>query len=259
MSVVARFFIILLAVVIGLAVPAGTSILPTSAQPAPAEQPQVTEAPAKAKPAPEPAAPTRPETTPQTSDPASNSSATGPKVVHLTFDDGPNPTYTPQVLAVLREHGVHATFFMLGDNAEANPDLVAQVRAEGHQVASHTWSHPDLTMLSDSQIRSQVERTDAVLGTTSCVRPPYGATSSRVSAVLREGGHTPELWDVDPQDWDRPGTATIVSRVMKQTGPGDVILFHDGGGDRSQTVAALDTVLDRLEAQGYTFETLPGC
>lgn len=182
------------------------------------------------------------------------------RVIYLTFDDGPDPRWTPQVLRILARHNAKATFFMLGQNAAAKPGLVDRVRRDGHAVANHTWSHPQLTGLSPAGIRSQLERTStAIGGKDRCMRPPYGATNAHVASTVREGGRRSVLWDVDTNDWRRPGVRTIEDRVVQAAKPGAVMLMHDAGGDRSQTVGALDGALTRMSARGYTFRALPSC
>lgn len=179
------------------------------------------------------------------------------RTVYLTFDDGPDPAWTPQVLAVLRRHGAHAVFFQVGQNVAAYPDLVRKVRAEGHLVGNHSWSHARLPDLRDRAIRLQLDRTDAALGGRArCVRPPYGATDARVAGLIDARGQRTVLWDVDPQDWARPGAERIARRILREVHDGARILLHDGGGDRRQTVAALDHVLTRLTARGYAFGLL---
>lgn len=183
----------------------------------------------------------------------------GSKVVYLTFDDGPSG-YTPAVLRLLAAYNAKATFFVIGSQASANPSTIRSIRAAGHAVANHTWSHPSLTGLSASAITSQLSRTDAALGfTAKCVRPPYGATNSTVARTISGMGKKSVLWSVDPQDWARPGSSTIANRILSTVRPGSIVLMHDGGGDRSQTVAALSTVLSSLKAKGYTFAAVPGC
>lgn len=177
--------------------------------------------------------------------------------VYLTFDDGPDPHWTPQVLDVLRRHDVPAVFFEVGQNVAAHPDLVARIRSEGHLIGNHTWSHAKLTDLRNAAIVDQLRRTDVALGgRVRCVRPPYGATDPRVAGVVDARGQHSVLWDVDPEDWARPGVARIVRRVLAQVHDGARILMHDGGGERSQTVAALEQVITRLEERGYRFGLL---
>ncbi|MGW6194575.1 polysaccharide deacetylase family protein [Kribbella sp. NPDC055110] len=174
------------------------------------------------------------------------------KVVYLTFDDGPDPHWTPEVLTVLQAHNAHGTFFMLAEHANEHPDLVDQVRADGNSIGNHSVSHPQLPKLSPAELHHQVA--DGVQS--KCFRPPYGATNAAVRAEIRRDGMQQVLWDVDPQDWARPGTPAIVQRALAGAHPGAIILMHDGGGNRAQTVAALDQVLTTLSARGYTFATL---
>jgi peptidoglycan/xylan/chitin deacetylase (PgdA/CDA1 family) len=176
--------------------------------------------------------------------------------VALTFDDGPDPRFTGAILDLLRDHGVVATFFCTGMNAAAHPDLVARMAAEGHTVGNHTWSHPYLPELARDEVLRQVEATnDAVARVTGgapvLARPPYGARTADVLEWLAGQGMTTVLWDVDPDDWASPGTAAIVDAVATRTRPGSVVLMHDGGGDRWQTVAALPAVLAGLLDRGY--------
>jgi peptidoglycan/xylan/chitin deacetylase (PgdA/CDA1 family) len=174
------------------------------------------------------------------------------KVVYLTFDDGPDARWTPEVLGVLAKHGAHGTFFMLQQNASAHPELVQQVRAAGNSVGNHSISHPQLTKVSPAQLHRQVANGIA----SKCFRPPYGATNARVKAEIKRDGMQQVLWDVDTNDWKRPGSATIAQRVLAGAHPGAIILMHDGGGNRAQTVAALDQALTSLSARGYGFATL---
>jgi peptidoglycan-N-acetylglucosamine deacetylase len=182
------------------------------------------------------------------------------RVIYLTFDDGPDPQWTPQVMQVLGRYDAKATFFMLGQNAAAHPGLVDEVRRSGHAVANHSWNHPQLPRLAPADVRSQLDRTStAIGGKDRCMRPPYGATNDSVESVVRDSGKRTVLWDVDTNDWKRPGASVIENRVVQGAKPGANVLMHDGGGERSQTVAALDGMLRRLTAQGYTFKALPYC
>jgi len=187
--------------------------------------------------------------------------ATASKYVYLTFDDGPHPQYTAQVLTILRRYGVRATFFELGRHAARYPYLTKRTDLYGHSVQNHTWSHPDLRKVNWATFKSQIQSTDRALRaqtgyTPRCLRPPYGATNSVVSRRAVAVGKKIVLWSVDPRDWSRPGTAVIVRRVLANIRSGSVVLLHDGGGDRRQTVAALPTILKTLKARGYTFYPL---
>ena len=181
--------------------------------------------------------------------------------VYLTFDDGPDPLYTPQILHVLGAFGVHATFFELGRNVQRHPDLTRRAHRRGHSVQNHTWSHLDLRDVSWTTFRHEVLATDQQIRaqtgyTPGCLRPPFGAVDSRVYARAARLGKKIRLWTVDPQDWASPGTSVIVRRVLDNVVSGSVVILHDGGGDRSQTVAALPTILRALKAKGYHFSTM---
>jgi peptidoglycan/xylan/chitin deacetylase (PgdA/CDA1 family) len=179
-----------------------------------------------------------------------------PKYVILTFDDGPDPRYTPQVLDILKAYGAKATFFEVGRNVAKHPELTRRAHEAGHSVQNHTWTHADLRKLSWVQFKDQVESTDQSIiaqtgETPRCLRPPYGAVNPLVTKRIASLGKKVQLWSVDSRDWTRPGTAAIVSRVLAGVRNGSVILMHDGGGNRSQTVAALPTILKTLKARGY--------
>ncbi len=181
------------------------------------------------------------------------------KTVALTFDDGPNPTYTPQILAELAAAQVPATFFTVGYVGAARPDLLRAESLAGNSVEDHTWNHADLTRLSPAAVADELQRTaDLIFHATgvhpSCFRPPYAATNSTVVSVAAQLGLAQTLWNVDPTDWKRPGTAVIVDNVLSHaTGAHLVIIMHDGGGDRSQTVAALPAIIAGLRSRGYRF------
>lgn len=174
------------------------------------------------------------------------------KVLFLSFDDGPDPYWTPKVLQVLAKHGAHATFFELGAMQSAHPGLREQVLAAGNTIGSHSVSHPQLTAISPT--RRHHEIFDGPKST--CFRPPYGASNPKVRADIKAAGMVQVLWDVDPRDWARPGTQAVVHNILTHAHNHNIILLHDGGGDRSQTVAALDQVLPILKVQGYTFPAM---
>ncbi|MFF6981580.1 polysaccharide deacetylase family protein [Streptomyces sp. NPDC008343] len=179
----------------------------------------------------------------------------------LTFDDGPDPRYTPHILDTLREYDVRAMFFVCGEMVAANGDLLARMADEGHVVGNHTWSHPLLTRLSTRRIREEMERTSDVIEDTYGERPvwfraPYGAWNRTAFRLGAELGMDPLAWTVDTLDWTAPGTRTIVDRVENGAAPGVVVLSHDAGGDRSQSVRALRAYLPQLLDSGY-FVTVP--
>jgi peptidoglycan/xylan/chitin deacetylase (PgdA/CDA1 family) len=182
-------------------------------------------------------------------------------VVYLTFDDGPTPTWTPRVLDLLARYRARATFFVVGRSAATWPGLVRRSYAAGHGVGNHTWSHRRLTGLRGRGLTAEVGATSAVIGRATgarprCLRPPYGTVDAASVYQARALGLRLTMWDVDPYDWRRPGAGVIAGRVLSRVGSGDVVLLHDGGGDRSQTVAALQQVLASLSARGFRFRAL---
>ncbi|WP_330336223.1 polysaccharide deacetylase family protein [Streptomyces sp. NBC_00557] len=184
----------------------------------------------------------------------------GAHAVNITIDDGPDPVWTPQVLQVLRENGVKATFCMIGPQAAAHPELVRQVVAAGHRLCDHTVSH-DTTMdkkpeAYQSQEILQAER--QITQASGGVRPMYyrapgGAFTPYSRHLAASHGMRPLGWNVDSKDFERPGAAAIVGTVKTELANGPTVLFHDAGGDRSQTVSALRTLLPWLKQQGYAF------
>ncbi|TWD82369.1 peptidoglycan/xylan/chitin deacetylase (PgdA/CDA1 family) [Kribbella amoyensis] len=189
----------------------------------------------------------------RTSEPETWNLPAGGKVLYLTFDDGPQRVYTPKVLNILAKHSAKATFFVLGREAAAHPDLVATTRRAGHRIGNHTWDHPMLTKLSPARLREEISS-----GISSrCFRPPFRDTNAHVAAVAAQYHQRQILWDVDTLDWEKPGAAKIERAILRGARPGAIILMHDGGGNRSQTVTALDRALTQLTAQGYTFQSLP--
>ena len=180
------------------------------------------------------------------------------KLVALTLDDGPDPVHTPLVLDILQKNNIRATFFLIGENATRQPGLVREIAAHGHHIANHTWTHPDLRGIPDSTVRDELHRTSDELGritgrTPTWFRAPGGDWSDLSLQVCAELGMRPMGWSVDPQDWSRPGTSKITTRVLETIGPGSIVLNHDGGGDRSQTIEALRTYLPVLLDEGYRF------
>jgi peptidoglycan-N-acetylglucosamine deacetylase len=185
-----------------------------------------------------------------------------PNQVALTFDDGPDPKWTPQILDILRQNHVHATFFVIGKHAEDHPGLIRRILREGHEIGNHTYTHPDLSEVSPEQATLELNATQQLIEwisgrTTILFRPPYNADSmptslaeARPIALSTDLGYITVGESIDPEDWERPGTDTIVRRVKEARDAGRVILLHDGGGDRSQTVAALPQILDFLKARG---------
>lgn len=183
--------------------------------------------------------------------------------VALTFDDGPNPEYTPKILDILKEKEVFATFFMVGRHVLKYPETARRVHFEGHDIGNHTFSHRDMVTAGKKTVLKEVYQTDAaiteVLGVrTRLFRPPRGMISNAVRRILVEHGFTIALWTVSAQDWRRDPPNTMVKRIIRHTRPGGVILFHDSGalvrsegGSRVETVEALPLVIDALRERGY--------
>ena len=184
----------------------------------------------------------------------------GPRAIALTIDDGPSPVYTPQVLRLLARYRITATFSMIGIQARAYPAVAREVAEAGHLIANHTWTHLDLQWLPPALVTEQMTRAaDAIHAATGRVpglfRAPYGAWSPFVLTQCAKSGLTPLGWSVDPRDWSRPGVPAIVANIMRNTRTGSIILEHDGGGNRAQTLAALKVVIPRLLDAGYRFRT----
>ncbi len=186
----------------------------------------------------------------------------GQRVIALTFDDGPGP-FTPQILSILEQYHVPATFFEVGQEVVTYPQYTQMVAAAGNPVEDHTWSHPDLATLQAAQIDAQIEETQneirSVTGNTpTCLRPPYDAWNSIVLDQVAARSLTTMSYSIDPRDWSLPGVSAIVSRVVNAAFPGGVVDMHDGGGDRSETVAALPLIINDLRADGYSFVSICG-
>ncbi|MFF8959726.1 polysaccharide deacetylase family protein [Streptomyces sp. NPDC014894] len=178
--------------------------------------------------------------------------------IALTFDDGPDPVHTREVLDILRRYDVRATFFCVGLHVNALPDEVRRITDAGHSLGNHTWSHPFMPDLTAEQFRLQIERTSdafdrAVGRTPGLFRPPYGARTPETLGELLTGGPAMALWDVDSWDWARPGPEKIAQTVLDHARPGSMILMHDGGGDRRESVQALPAVIEGLLERDLRF------
>lgn len=184
-----------------------------------------------------------------------------PSAVALTIDDGPDPRYTPEVLAVLAQYQVSATFSVIGRQAVRYPTLLQQILAQGHSLTNHSMNHPEpFAKLPAARVQTEIVGGleaiyDATGFATSTFRSPGGDWSPTVYGLVAELGMMPIDWDVDPRDWSRPGVAAITAKLLRAK-PGEILLCHDGGGNRSQTVTALRTVLPALKSRGLTFVTL---
>jgi cellulose synthase/poly-beta-1,6-N-acetylglucosamine synthase-like glycosyltransferase/peptidoglycan/xylan/chitin deacetylase (PgdA/CDA1 family) len=192
------------------------------------------------------------------------------KTIALTFDDGPDPTWTPQVLAVLEKYDVPATFFLVGSMVSRHPGIVADMVDQGHEVGIHTFTHVDLSYQSDARVRREMEQTQLALAgaagiTTTLFRAPYSSQTDAIDNYswpvykkLGQDGYTSVFVDTDSDDWKRPGVAKIVQWATPEKNEGASVLFHDAGGERSQTIAALPQYIEKMRAKGYTFTTVSG-
>lgn len=179
-------------------------------------------------------------------------------VIYLTFDDGPHPVHTAEVLDVLRRYGARATFFVVGRMVERFPHLFNRILLEGHTVANHTWNHENLAKLSGEAIDGTIERTQEILGgnATACMRPPYGAIDALARERAEEHGLDVIMWSASANDWMDLTPETIAERIVAGAVDGGIILMHDGGGDRSRTVQGLDLALQQVWDQGMRFEPI---
>lgn len=193
----------------------------------------------------------------------------GNPVVYLTFDDGPNGAFTQEVLDLLAQYDARATFFVIGRQAAGGADVLRRIASAGSYIGNHTWDHVWLDQISKEEFVDQIQRTRGELlavagdlftldGDVLYVRPPYGAVNADDRQWMAELGYTSVLWDVDPQDWRRPGIETIANHVTNHVFPGAIVLMHDGGGERAQSIAALEIILRDLSAQGYRFYNIFG-
>ncbi|WP_109005660.1 bifunctional polysaccharide deacetylase/glycosyltransferase family 2 protein [Streptomyces rishiriensis] len=192
------------------------------------------------------------------------------KTIALTFDDGPNPTWTPQVLRILREYDVPGTFFLVGSMVSRYPGIVEDMVEQGEEVGIHTFTHVDLSYQSHARVRREMTQTQLALAgaagiTTTLFRAPYSSETDAIDNYswpvykeLGEDGYTSVFVDTDSDDWKRPGVSKIVEWATPDDGKGASVLFHDAGGERSQTIKALPTYIEKMKAAGYTFTTVSG-
>ena len=181
--------------------------------------------------------------------------------IALTFDDGPHKAYTEEILEILDEYGIKATFFVVGSNAEKHPELVKREMEAGHEIGNHTYSHPHLTNIeADTLYREMLETETILMNLTEfrpkLFRPPEGVYSQTVSTTLERLDYIPILWTVDTNDWKKPTAEAIAQTVVEHTEPGVIILCHDFVSGKSNTPAALRIFIPKLMEQGYQFVTV---
>ena len=185
------------------------------------------------------------------------------KVVALTYDDGPYPPYTNQILDILDRYQVKATFFEIGRNIEKHPEIVPMIIARGNELGNHSYSHKDMMFKPREYLLSEIAKTDKLLQELGVkqdsisFRPPWGRRFVVLSYLLSQMHKKLIMWDVDSQDYEKTHTAEeIANRVIDNVRSGSIVVMHDGGGDRSKTVAATDMIVKTLQSKGYAFKTV---
>lgn len=188
------------------------------------------------------------------------------KRVALTFDDAPDPRFTPAILDILAQYDVCATFFIVGTRASKNPALVSRIHKEGHIIGNHSYDHAVLSKLSLTNYMKQIQRTDNIIKnivgySPHFIRPPYGETIPQQVNWSKSAGYTIVNWDVDSVDWkNNPSSASVIHNIKKTLQPGSIVLQHAGGGsgqDLSGTIQALPSIIQLLQSKGYQLVTLP--
>lgn len=186
-----------------------------------------------------------------------------PGTVALTFDDGPNPTFTPQILTILKKYNIKATFFVVGANAKKYPELIKAIHDQGHVIGNHSQTHPMLTKIPEAQLQNEIIKPSEIIVSIigikpKCLRYPFGASNSHVRAEIRSHGMMPLPMGFNSFDYDRPGTEKIITWVLKNAYSKQVILMHDGFAKREQTVAALPVIIEGIQKKGLGFSTICG-
>ena len=183
------------------------------------------------------------------------------KQVALTFDDGPDVCYTPQILDILMQNNVKATFFIVGLNAQSHPEMIRRIVSEGHAIGNHTWDHPILSKLSAARVKEEVQKTEQLLYNitglkTAMFRPPYGEANPQLIDEISSLGYKIIDWSVDTRDWDKTPVSKIMDNVSSEIYPGGIILQHCSGSKSEHlynTVKALPQIISLLKSQGYNF------
>ena len=184
------------------------------------------------------------------------------KVAALTFDDGPHFAYTEEILDILKEYGIKATFFVVGENAEKHPDIITREISEGHEIGNHTYTHPlNYSTLNSEKAFEEILLTEEILNFTAeyrpkLFRPPGGQCGEHLTKALERFDYKLILWSVDTRDWNRPSAAKIAKTVLNNIRPGAIVLFHDFVSIKSNTPAALRIILPKLIEEGYEVVTV---
>ncbi len=184
------------------------------------------------------------------------------RVVAFTFDDGPHPVYTPQLLDIFRHVSGKATFFMIGQQIDAHPATAAAVHAAGHEIGNHTWTHPKLTQLASDAARAELVQTDERIqiitgAPVRTFRPPFLDVNDAILALAAELGYRSiGAVNLEARDWEQPGIEHIVTKTRESVSSGSILVFHDSFGDRSQSVAAVRILVAELAAHDYQFVTV---
>ena len=208
-----------------------------------------------------PASPLKPKPTPTPTEPpiTFNSVHVDGPFIALTFDDGPNAALTPKLLDLLAARHLKATFFVVGQNAADHPDILKRAVREGHEIANHSWSHPNLAKMSDEAVRRELQKTDDAIAAAigkrpTLLRPPYGSiTAHQKKWIHEEFGYRIIIWDVDPLDWKRPGPSVVTARILKETKAGSIVLAHD---IHAPTIEAMPATFDQLMKKGFKSVTV---
>lgn len=184
-----------------------------------------------------------------------------PGTVALTFDDGPSPIYTPQILKILKENGVHATFFVVAGNAKAHPELLKEIVANGNAVGNHSMTHPMLTRMSNKQLQYQIVKSKEIIQKIIgkppvCFRPPFGVTNKHIKSIIQANNMVQVPIGYNTFDYNSPGVQKIVNAVLQHAHSGQVFLLHDGYKHRQQTVQALPEIIKGIRAKGLGFSVI---
>lgn len=185
----------------------------------------------------------------------------GEKYVALSFDDGPDPRFTPSVLEILEQYGVRATFFVVGSEAQKHPEILAMINRQGHELANHTWTHPHMAEISAGELMAEVESTNQLIngltgGENNFFRPPRGQLTKEQGSELEKAGYIVVMWDIGIENSKTSTPGEMAERVLKKIKPGGIILLHDGLLDRTRTIQALPILLEGLRDKGYRTTTV---